>query len=104
MSMEAIRQVTETEQANRERRAAAEAEARKIVADAEQAGKALVQRVREEAAASGKALLTQAEERAAVRAREIAAAAEAESAKQLAQAEQQMEKAAEFIVERVVKH
>ena len=103
-TLEAIKQVTETEQSIQTRRAAAEAEARQITADAEKAGQALVKQARTEAAEQGKALLRQAEERAAVRAKEIAAEAEAESKRQRQQAEARLEAAAEFIVERVVKH
>ena len=79
MSIEAIRQVTETEQANKQSRAA-------------------------DAAEQGKDLLRQAEERAALRAQEIAREAEAERRRQREQAEQHLDETAEFIVERVVKH
>ena len=71
MSLEAIEKVTEVEQKSKERRLAAEAEARQIVADAERAGLALLQQVRVDAAEEGKTLLRQAEERAAKRAAEI---------------------------------
>ena len=103
MSIEAIRQVTETEQANKQSRAAAEAEARQLVLDAERNGTELKQ-VRSDAAEQGKDLLRQAEERAALRAQEIAREAEAESRRQREQAEQHLDETAEFIVERVVKH
>ena len=101
MSIEAIRQVTETEQANKQSRAAAEAEARQLVLDAERDGTELLKQVRSDAAEQGKDLLRQAEERAALRAQEIA---EAESRRQREQAEQHLDETAEFIVERVVKH
>ena len=104
MSIEAIRQVTETEQANKQSRAAAEAEARQLVLDAERDGTELLKQVRCEAADQGKDLLRQAEERAALRAQEIAREAEAESRRQREQAEQHLDETAEFIVERVVKH
>ena len=104
MSIEAIRQVTETEQANKQSRAAAEAEARQLVLDAERNGTELLKQVRSDAAEQGKELLRQAEERAAVRAKEIEAGAEAESARQRQQAEARLTETAEFIVERVVKH
>ena len=68
MSIEAIRQVTETEQANKQSRAAAEAEARQLVLDAERNGTELLKQVRSDAAEQGKDLLRQAEERAALRA------------------------------------
>ena len=65
MSLEAIKQVTETEQSIQTRRAAAEAEARQIAADAEKAGQALIKQARSDAAEQGKELLRQAEARAA---------------------------------------
>lgn len=104
MSIEAIRQVTETEQANKQSRAAAEAEARQLVLDAERNCTELLKKVRSDAAEQGKDLLRQAEERAALRAQEIAREAEAESRRQREQAEQHLDETAEFIVERVVKH
>ena len=45
MSLEAIKQVTETEENIQTHKAAAEAEARQIVADAEKAGQALVKQI-----------------------------------------------------------
>ena len=57
MSIEAIRQVTETEQANKQSRAAAEAEARQLVLDAERNGTELLKKVRSDAAEQGKDLL-----------------------------------------------
>ena len=96
MSIEAIRQVTETEQANKQSRAAAEAEARQLVLDAERNGTELLKKVRSDAAEQGKDLLRQAQE--------IAREAEAESRRQREQAEQHLDETAEFIVERVVKH
>ena len=53
MSIEAIRQVTETEQANKQSRAAAEAEARQLVLDAERNGTELLKQVRSDAAEQG---------------------------------------------------
>ena len=76
MSIEAIRQVTETEQANKQSRAAAEAEARQLVLDAERNGTELLKKVRADAAERGKR----------------------------GRAEQHLDETAEFIVERVVKH
>ena len=104
MSIEAIRQVTETEQANKPSRDAAEAEARQLVLDAERNSKELLKQVRSDTAEQDKDLLLQAAERAALRAQEIAREAEAESRRQREQAEQHLDETAEFIVERVVKH
>ena len=104
MSLEAIEKVTELETQMRERKAAAESEARQIAADAERDGIALLEKTRADAADRGRKLLKQAEERAAIRAKEIEAGAEAESFRQRQQAEARLKETAEFIVERVVKH
>ena len=74
MSLEAIENIKQIESENRERKAAAEAEARQMVAEAERAGNALVQKARSDAAEHGKQLLQEAETRAAARSAEIAAA------------------------------
>ena len=55
MSLEAMKQITAAEQAAKERRAAAEAEARRLTAEAEKAGQALLQKTRTDAEAQGKA-------------------------------------------------
>lgn len=104
MSLEAIERVAEVESKNRERKAAAETEAKQIVANAEREGFALLQQVRADAAEQGKALLRQAEEKAAARSAEIARAAEAEGGTLRSTAEKHLEEAAEFIVGRIVKH
>lgn len=104
MPSEAIRQITETEQFLEARKAAAEAEARRIVADAERVGQELAARVRADAAEQGRVMLRQAEKRAAVRAAEITGAAEAECLRQRRRAESRLEATAEWIAERVVKH
>ena len=63
MSLEAMKQVTEAEEANRARRAEAQAEAKRLVAEAERAGKARLAEAR--AQASCDALRAQAEARLA---------------------------------------
>ena len=104
MSLEAIERVTQVEQNSQERKTAAEAEARQIVADAERQGLALLQQVRTDATEDGRKLLRKAEERAAEKAAEIGRAAESESAALREAAGRNLEEAAEFIVGRVVKH
>ena len=104
MSLEAIEKVTQVEKETRERRAAAEAEAKQIVDDAEKEGQALLQRTRSEAAEAGRQLLRQAEERAAGQAAKTAQSAEADAAALRQAAGKRLEEAAEFIVGRVVKH
>ena len=76
MSLEAIKKVTQIEQQSQERKAATEAEARQIVADAEREGLALLQQTRAAAAENGRKLLRKAEEKAAEKAAEISRAAE----------------------------
>ena len=110
MSLEAIEKVTQVENEVRERRAAAEAEAKQIIADAEKEGQALLQRTRSAGVDAGRELLRQAEERAAAaaaktaQAAETAKAAEADAAALRDAAGKRLEAAAEFIVGRVVKH
>lgn len=104
MSLEAIEKITAVEQSVKERRAAAEADARQMIADAERAGLALLEQVRADAAAEGKDLLRKAEETAAARAAEIGRSAEAECSTMMELAAQHLDEAAEFIVGRVVKH
>ena len=65
MSLEAIKEVTQSETLIQERKAAAEAEARQLVANAEREGLALLEKVRADALESGRVLLKQAEEKAA---------------------------------------
>lgn len=78
MSLEAIQKVTEVEKESKERKTAAEAEAKRILSDAERSGQALLLSTRAKAAEEGKALLQKAEERAKVCSDEIIKAAEAE--------------------------
>ena len=102
MSMEAIEKVSQVESKIRERKAAAEAEAKQMIADAERNGLALLQKVRTDAAESGKEMLAQAEAKAAERSAEIARSAETEGNALRNTAGKHLEEAAEFIVGRVV--
>ncbi len=104
MSLEAIEKIKQLETENGERKAAAEAEARRMVADAERAGIGLLQKVRSDAAEHGRELLQEAEKRAAARSAEIGAAAEAEAEALRKAADTHLDEAVEFIVGRVVKH
>ena len=61
MSLEAMKQVTEAEEANRARRAEAQAEAKRLVAEAERAGKARLAEARAQAEAQARELMRQAE-------------------------------------------
>ena len=57
MSLEAMKQVTETEQAARARKAEAQAQAKRLVADAERDGKARLAQARAEAEAQARELM-----------------------------------------------
>ena len=102
MSLEAIEKISQVEGTNRERKAAAEAEAKQIIANAERDGLALLEPMRAEEAAKGAELLRQAEERAAQRSEQIAASAEAEGDALRRAAEGRLQAASEFIVGRIV--
>ena len=54
MPLEAIENITRVEAENKERRTAAETQAKKIIADAQREGLALLQHMREDAAAREK--------------------------------------------------
>jgi len=104
MSLEAIKNVTLVEEEIRARKVAVETEARRLIADAERNGLALLQQVRADAAENSRAMLKQAEENAAAQAEKIAEAAKADSLALQEQAEKRLHEAAEFIVGRVVKN
>jgi len=104
MSLKSIEKVILAETQNQERKAAAEAEARQIVADAEREGLALLKQVRADTAESGREKMRQAEARAEQQAAEIAETAKSDSAALQEAASKRLEEAAEFIVGRVVNH
>ena len=89
MSLEAMKQVTEAEEANRARRAEAQAEAKRLVAEAERAGKARLAEARAQAEAQ--------------HASEVMAQTRKSCDALRAQAEARLADAAESIVRRVVK-
>lgn len=100
--MEAIQKVTQAEAESKQRKADAIADAKKLVAQAEQAGAQTLRNVCAEAEAKAKELMTQAEERAAARAAEIAAQSKQDCAALCNAAEGKLEQAAALIVRRVV--
>ena len=102
MSLEAIQKVTEVERRMLEQKAAAEAQARQIVSDAETSGILLLQKVRDESSEQAKIELKAAEERAAGKAAEIHSGVLEESAVLRQAAEKHLDEAAEFIIGRVV--
>lgn len=101
MSFEAIQKVTAAEQAVQERKAAAADEAKRVVAEAERAGKQLVADARAQAEAKAKELLVQAEARAGETSKKTLAenAASCEALKQDAMS--RLDRAADLIVGRV---
>ena len=104
MSMEAIQEVTRIEQASQDLLSAADAEAGRLIADAEEEGQALLRQIRAGAAEEQRKLMRQAEENAAKKAETIARQAEQQSDALRASAREHLEQAAEYIVGRVVKH
>ena len=102
MSLEAIKQVAQTEVESKQRKVDAAAAAKKLVADAEQAGQEALRGARSQAEAKAKELMAQAEQRSAERAAEIAAQAGQECSALRSAAEGKLEEAAALIVRRVV--
>lgn len=102
MSLEAIKQVAQTEAETKQRKAEAIAAAKKLVSDAEQTGKQALQNACAEAEAKAKEFMVRAEERAAARAAEIAAQSEQECTALRRAAETRLDEAAALIVRRVV--
>lgn len=103
MSLDAIQKVTEAEQAALSRKAEAEAEARRMAAEAQRAGRERLEARRTEAEAQVKELMAQAEVQAARRERELLEENERACAALRDQARQRLDQAAELIVGRVVK-
>ena len=101
MSFEAIQKVTEAEQTVQSQKSAAADEAKRIVAEAERAGRQLVADARAQAEAKVKDLLAQAETRAGQQAEKAlaASAADCEAMKQAARAH--LDRAADLIVGKV---
>jgi vacuolar-type H+-ATPase subunit H len=102
MSLDAIQKVAEVEKLMQARRAAADAEARQLVSNAEQEALVHLQKVRAEAAEQGKHYLQEAEKKAKARAADIQSAVIVESDALRQEAEKHLDEAAELIVRRVV--
>ena len=104
MSLEAIETITALEETMRAEKADAQAQGRAMKEEAARNGEALLVSVRRAAQEQEKELLIQAEQRAAGRGEEIARTAQAQSEALRHQAEKNLSKAVEFIVERVVRN
>lgn len=102
MSLEAVQKVAEVEQKNKERRTAAEAEAKRLISEAERSGQALLKQTRTQEAEEAKVLLQQAEDRAKARSAEILKSAEAEGDALRNTAAAHLTEAAALIVGKVV--
>ena len=102
MSLEAIKQVTQTEQDCAQRKLDAAQAAKRTVADAEKAGQAALDARRGEAQAKVKAMLAEAEAKAGVQADAVRADTAKACAALKQSAQQKLEQAAELIVRRVV--
>lgn len=102
MSLDAIKQVTQAETENKQRKAEAAAAAKKLVTEAENAGREALRAACEKAETATKELLIQAENCAAVRAAEMAAQSKQECAALCRAAEKRLGEAASLIIRRVV--
>ena len=102
MSLEAMKKITEAEQDTQSRRAGAAAEAKKLVSDAEKAGRALVEQARAQAEAQAKEAMAQAESRAARRTEEILAEKRSDCDALRSAARERLPAAVELIVGRGV--
>lgn len=102
MSLEAIKQVTQAEAESKQRKAEAIAAAKKLVAQAEQAGEQTLRSACADADAKARELMVQAEERSAVHAAGIAAQSKQDCAALCSAAEGKLDQAAALIVRRVV--
>ncbi len=102
MSLEAIKQITETERACEQRKTEAAQQARRMVAEAEKAGQAALEARRVEAERQAKEILAQAETHATERMAEVAKRSEQVCAELCNAAEGRLDAAADLIVRRVV--
>lgn len=104
MSYDAIQKVTEAEQASRNRKAEAAAEAKRIVSEADRMGRQVVMDARTEAEAKVKAMMTEAEARAGQHAEHTLAENAKTCAAMKERARPNLDRAAELIVEKVGKN
>lgn len=102
MSIEAIQQVTQAEASAQEKKAAAYAQAKQMVKEAERAGQTLLEQTRQDAEKKNREAMTAAEQNAAVRAKKVLSD-NAGVCKQLCSAaESRLDAAAALIVKRIV--
>ena len=102
MSYEDIQKVMDAERSAKDEKAAAQAQAKQIIAAAEKAGTAAVEKARAEAEADAIQLLAQAEAQAKAQSEQTLAANAQACAGMKSQARTHLEEAADLIVRRVV--
>jgi V/A-type H+-transporting ATPase subunit G/H len=103
MSLEVVKSISEAEEAGRQAKAAATANAKNAIADAEKTGQAAVADAAARAEAEVKKLLQAAEEKAADQALALKSSTLDRQAAIRAAAEARLDQAALLIVERIVK-
>lgn len=102
MSIEAIQQVTQAEASAQEKKAAAYAQAKQMIKEAERAGQTLLEQTRQNAEKKNREAMAAAEKNAAVRAKQVLSD-NAGVCKQLCSAaESRLDAAAALIVKRIV--
>ena len=104
VSLEAVEQVTKTEQAAQERKTIAAGKAKQMIADAERSGQELLAQVRAKAAENEKDLLQQAEAKAKEHTAELLQRVGDEGETLRKTARTHLTETAEWIAGRVVSH
>lgn len=102
MSLEAIKQITDTEQQYQQRKKEAAANAQKLIIDAERGGKAYLEKAKMDAETEVRSLLNDAEKKAAIQAEELMNKAQIRCESLRQAAEQRLDQAVSKIVERIV--
>ena len=102
MSLEAIKQVTDSEQLADQKKAAAVAEAARTIAQAQKQGDGLLEEAQQKAQAVAAQKLKDAEGRAEVEARQVEAKTQEECSALKAEAKGKLEDAAALIIRKVV--
>jgi len=102
MSLDAIRNISDAEEAVERTKAEAISQAKKALSDAEKAGEKLVADAIARGESESVQLIKNVEKQAAVKAAEVASNTENKKAAMMAHAESRMDEAAAFIIERIV--
>lgn len=102
MSLEAVKQVTQAEEQGRVQKVQATQDAKRLIAEAEKAGRQAVLDARAKAEAEVREMMAAAEQSASVDVAEVAAKAAADAQQLRTQAEGRLEEAASLIVRKVV--